>query len=93
MEQFTGYCSLYCLNTVPWMFPSRHLDCQVRKYMVLAASDLRFDNPVAAACYNDRQSFCSNVPDVREVLKHKLFVFCLRSFLLFIAGHHTCESS
>lgn len=35
---------------------------QVRKYQELAAEDIRFDVPLADACYQDRQSYCSNVP-------------------------------
>lgn len=35
---------------------------QVKKYQELAAEDVRFDAPLADACYEDRQSYCSNVP-------------------------------
>lgn len=37
---------------------------QVRKYQELAAEDIRFDVPLAEACYADRQSYCANVPPV-----------------------------
>ncbi|KIY92688.1 Golgi apparatus protein 1 [Monoraphidium neglectum] len=35
---------------------------QVKKYLKLAASDIRFDVPLADACYDDRKAFCGNVP-------------------------------
>eukprot|EP00197_Chlamydomonas_leiostraca_P010927 CAMPEP_0202884756 /NCGR_PEP_ID=MMETSP1391-20130828/41312_1 /ASSEMBLY_ACC=CAM_ASM_000867 /TAXON_ID=1034604 /ORGANISM="Chlamydomonas leiostraca, Strain SAG 11-49" /LENGTH=982 /DNA_ID=CAMNT_0049567983 /DNA_START=167 /DNA_END=3115 /DNA_ORIENTATION=+ len=35
---------------------------QVKKYVVLASQDIRFDVPLAEACYEDRQKYCSNVP-------------------------------
>ena len=37
---------------------------QVRKYQELAAEDIRFDVPLADACYEDRQRFCASVPPV-----------------------------
>ena len=37
---------------------------QVKKYVVLASQDIRFDVPLAEACYEDRQKFCANVPPV-----------------------------
>ncbi|KAG1656262.1 hypothetical protein FOA52_011910 [Chlamydomonas sp. UWO 241] len=35
---------------------------QVNKYVALAASDIRFDVPLAEACFEDRQKFCGKVP-------------------------------
>jgi Golgi apparatus protein 1 len=32
--------------------------------MVLASSDIRFDVPLAEACYDDRTKYCANVPPV-----------------------------
>ena len=37
---------------------------QVRKYQELAAEDIRFDVPLADACYEDGQRFCASVPPV-----------------------------
>jgi hypothetical protein len=37
---------------------------QVAKYQELAAQDIRMDVPLADACYEDRVSYCSNVPPV-----------------------------
>lgn len=34
----------------------------MHKIMEYAASDIRFDVPLADACYEDRQDFCSGVP-------------------------------
>lgn len=37
--------------------------CQARvhKIMEYASSDIRFDVPLADACYEDREAFCDNV--------------------------------
>jgi len=35
---------------------------RVTKVKELAASDIRFDIPLAEACYDDRRQFCSGVP-------------------------------
>ncbi|WIA10933.1 hypothetical protein OEZ85_011098 [Tetradesmus obliquus] len=35
---------------------------QVHKYVELAAQDIRFDVPLADACYNDRMTLCAAVP-------------------------------
>lgn len=35
---------------------------RVLKVMEYAASDIRFDVPLAEACYEDRQDFCASVP-------------------------------
>jgi hypothetical protein len=37
---------------------------QVHKYVELAAQDIRFDVPLADACYNDRMTLCAAVPPV-----------------------------
>ena len=34
----------------------------MQKIMEYASSDIRFDVPLADACYEDRQEFCANVP-------------------------------
>jgi Golgi apparatus protein 1 len=39
----------------------------VRTYQQLAAEDIRFDVPLAEACAEDRQRFCSTVPPVSRV--------------------------
>jgi len=35
---------------------------RVLKIMEYASSDIRFDVPLAEACFDDRQDFCSGVP-------------------------------
>jgi hypothetical protein len=35
---------------------------RVQKIMEYASSDIRFDVPLADACFEDRQEFCANVP-------------------------------
>ncbi|PNH09949.1 Golgi apparatus protein 1 [Tetrabaena socialis] len=40
----------------------------VRKYKELASEDIRFDVPLAEACYEDRQRLCATVPPVSEEL-------------------------
>ena len=35
---------------------------RVVKIMEYASSDIRFDVPLAEACFEDRQEFCANVP-------------------------------
>ena len=35
---------------------------RVLKIMEYASSDIRFDVPLAEACYEDRQDFCGSVP-------------------------------
>lgn len=35
---------------------------RVLKIMEYASSDIRFDVPLAEACFEDRQDFCSSVP-------------------------------
>lgn len=36
----------------------------VRKYKELAAEDIRFDVPLAEACFEDRQRLCATIPAV-----------------------------
>ena len=38
---------------------------QVQKYQQLAAESIRFDVPLADACFDDRQKLCASVPPVR----------------------------
>ena len=35
---------------------------RVQKIMEYASSDIRFDVPLAEACFEDRQEFCASVP-------------------------------
>ncbi|KAG1658887.1 hypothetical protein FOA52_000675 [Chlamydomonas sp. UWO 241] len=49
---------------------------QVKKYLELAAEDVRFDLPLADACYQDRRKLCPNVPAgsasvIRCMLKYR----------------------
>ena len=37
----------------------------VKQYQALAAQDVRFDVPLADACYDDRQRLCAHVAPVR----------------------------
>lgn len=37
----------------------------VKQYQALAAQDIRFDVPLADACYEDRTKLCGSVPPVR----------------------------
>lgn len=36
----------------------------MKQYQVLAAQDIRFDVPLADACFEDRTKLCANVPPV-----------------------------
>jgi Golgi apparatus protein 1 len=36
----------------------------VQQYQRLAAQDIRFNVPLADACFDDRTKFCANVPPV-----------------------------
>lgn len=38
----------------------------VKKYKQLAAEDVRFNLPLADACYEDRITLCADVPPVRS---------------------------
>jgi hypothetical protein len=44
----------------------KNTECKrlVKKYIVLASEDIRFDVPLAEACADDRQKFCSAVAPV-----------------------------
>ena len=55
-----------CLQDYAPEIKSTECKSQVKKYVVLAAGDIRFDVPLAEACYEDRQKFCANVPPVRQ---------------------------
>ena len=64
----------HCLRAVESMWPKtkwygcrdeiENPSCKARvtKVKELAASDIRFDIPLAEACYDDRRQFCSGVP-------------------------------
>lgn len=45
---------------------------QVHKYVELAAQDIRFDVPLADACYEDRMKLCASVPPVRPIINKPL---------------------
>lgn len=49
---------------------SKACQMQVHKYVELAAQDIRFDVPLADACYNDRMELCANVPPVSHNSPH-----------------------
>lgn len=52
---------------------------RVTKVKEIAASDIRFDIPLAEACYRDRQQFCANVqPGSARVIRclQNRFVHC-----------------
>jgi len=50
-----------CLQDLAHDIKSEKCKQQVLKYQELAAEDIRFNSRLADACYQDRQSFCSNV--------------------------------
>jgi hypothetical protein len=54
-----------CLQDYSNEIKSQECKNQVRKYVILASQDIRFDVPLAEACYEDRQKLCGNVPAVR----------------------------
>lgn len=54
-----------CLQDYSAEIKSGECKGQVKKYVQLASQDIRFDVPLAEACYEDRQKFCANVPPVR----------------------------
>lgn len=53
-----------CLQDYSTEIKSGECKSQVKKYVTLAAQDIRFDVPLAEACYEDRQKYCSAVPPV-----------------------------
>lgn len=54
-----------CLQDYSAEIKSSECKTQVKKYVVLASQDIRFDVPLAEACYEDRQKLCAAVPPVR----------------------------
>lgn len=53
----------------------------VKKYKQLAAEDVRFNLPLADACYEDRLTLCGDVPPVRSLVPQP-FVPQLTGFTL-----------
>ncbi|KAG2452551.1 hypothetical protein HYH02_002788 [Chlamydomonas schloesseri] len=51
-----------CLQDYSAEIKNSECKSQVKKYLQLAAQDIRFDVPLAEACYEDRQKYCANVP-------------------------------
>mmetsp|Transcript_34914 Transcript_34914/g.77608 ORF Transcript_34914/g.77608 Transcript_34914/m.77608 type:complete len:994 (-) Transcript_34914:752-3733(-) len=51
-----------CLQDYSAELKSQECKRQVKKYVVLASQDIRFDVPLAEACYEDRQKYCAAVP-------------------------------
>lgn len=56
-----------CLQDYSGEIKNAECKSQVKKYLQLAAQDIRFDVPLAEACYEDRQKYCANVPPVGGV--------------------------
>ncbi|KAK9821811.1 hypothetical protein WJX81_008502 [Elliptochloris bilobata] len=53
---------IQCLQDYRDEIQSQACAARVQKIMEYASSDIRFDVPLADACYEDRQEFCANVP-------------------------------
>ncbi|GLI58992.1 hypothetical protein VaNZ11_000814 [Volvox africanus] len=51
-----------CLQDYSAEIKNSQCKAQVKKYLQLASQDIRFDVPLAEACYEDRQKFCADVP-------------------------------
>ncbi|GFR44890.1 hypothetical protein Agub_g6234 [Astrephomene gubernaculifera] len=51
-----------CLQDYSGEIKNGECKAQVKKYLQLASQDIRFDVPLAEACFEDRQKFCANVP-------------------------------
>lgn len=51
-----------CLQDYVSEIKNEACKAQVLKYQQFAAEDVRFDVPLADACYEDRQKLCSNIP-------------------------------
>ncbi|GBF91963.1 hypothetical protein Rsub_04687 [Raphidocelis subcapitata] len=51
-----------CLQDYSAELASDECRAQVKKYKELASQDIRFDAPLADACYSDRQALCAGVP-------------------------------
>lgn len=62
-REFTECCILI-LQDFASDIKSQACQMQVHKYVELAAQDIRFDVPLADACYEDRQKLCASVPPV-----------------------------
>ena len=56
---------------------------RVQKIMEYASSDIRFDVPLAEACFEDRQEFCGSVPPGSARVIRCLQDRCARPFLGF----------
>ncbi len=54
-----------CLQDYSAEIKSQECKRQVKKYLILASSDIRFDVTLAKACYKDRMKYCGQVPPVR----------------------------
>ncbi|GFH23194.1 uncharacterized protein HaLaN_20773, partial [Haematococcus lacustris] len=50
-----------CLQDFRQEIKNTECSQQVKKYVILASQDIRFDVSLAEACYDDRQRFCSTV--------------------------------
>ncbi|KAG1660746.1 hypothetical protein FOA52_010620 [Chlamydomonas sp. UWO 241] len=64
LDEIDSYDSsvINCLQDYSAEMQNEECKGQVKKYMELAASDIRFDVPLAEACFEDRQKFCGKVP-------------------------------
>ncbi len=57
-----------CLQDYSAEIKSSECKRQVKKYLVLASQDIRFDVTLAEACYEDRTKYCDHVPPVRRLV-------------------------
>ncbi|CAL5218414.1 g90 [Coccomyxa viridis] len=64
MDTVVGYDArvIQCLQDYREEIQSPACAARVVKIMEYASSDIRFDVPLAEACFEDRQEFCANVP-------------------------------
>ncbi|CAK0736969.1 hypothetical protein CVIRNUC_000833 [Coccomyxa viridis] len=64
MDTVVGYDArvIQCLQDYREEIHSPACAARVVKIMEYASSDIRFDVPLAEACFEDRQEFCANVP-------------------------------
>nr|QOL01068.1 putative extracellular protein CSOL_002 [Pseudococcomyxa simplex] len=64
MDTVVGYDArvIQCLQDYREEIQSPACSARVQKIMEYASSDIRFDVPLAEACFEDRQEFCANVP-------------------------------
>lgn len=72
-----------CLQDYSTEIKSNECKGQVKKYVTLASQDIRFDVPLAEACYEDRQKYCASVPPVSA--SDHLCLFLL--LVAFTVGH------